>query len=50
MNIDYENDEGVQLIVEIVIEEEAGKIDYADFSPEQEYMMDTQNRKCFSDC
>lgn len=42
MSIDYQNDEGVQLLVEIVIEEEARKIDYADFSPEQEDMMDTK--------
>lgn len=39
MNIDYEN---VQLLVEIVIEEEAREIDDADFSPKQEDMMDSK--------
>jgi len=39
---DYENDEGVKLLIEIIIEEEAKKADYADFSPEQEDMMDTK--------
>lgn len=42
MKIDYENDEGVKLLIEIIVEEEAQKIDYADFSPEQKDMMDTK--------
>ena len=42
MSIDYQNDEGVQLLVEIVIEEEAREIDDADFSPKQEDMMDSK--------
>lgn len=42
MENDYENDEGVKLLIEIIIEEEAKKADYADFSPEQEDMMDTK--------
>lgn len=42
MNVNYGNDRGVKLLLEIIVEEEAQKVDYADFSPDQEDMMDTK--------